>query len=145
MEIIDASRLRLRAKDKRECKTELIEARWNGGFKCPACGHKKGYWIRKRELFECANRKCKKQTSPTAGTQFHKMKSLEQLWSLFRCDGNRKAALTSGLVRERTGMSYSGGRELIQRVFEHRLSIPKRTFCSDKQSILFLVRLTRIE
>ncbi len=116
MEIIDASRLRLRAKDKKECKSELIEARWNGGFKCPACGHAKGYWLRKRELFECANRKCKKQTSPTAGTQFHRVHRIEVLWVVMAKNVSSQKDLNSGSIRMSTGLSYFSGRQMLRRL-----------------------------
>jgi hypothetical protein len=145
MEIIDASRLRLCAKDKKECKSELIEARWTGGFKCPACGHAKGYWLRKRELFECANRKCKKQTSPTAGTQFHNMKNLESAWNLLRSPESYQKLVSADLVREQTGMSYSGGKRLMRRLC-YSLKFPiKRESCVNRNSILFLARSTRIQ
>ena len=123
MEIIDASRLTFAAKSKAECRSELIEARWSGQFKCPKCAHEKGYWIRKRALFECANRNCRKQTSPTAGTQFHKTRDLQSLWLVLK-ESDVNSNVRSGFVRERTGISYSSSRKMIQKFCAYkRLSI----------------------
>jgi ISXO2-like transposase domain/Transposase zinc-ribbon domain len=53
--------------DERACAAYLADARWPDGFRCPSCGHDKG-WQLSREAFtqECAA--CGKQTSVTAGT-----------------------------------------------------------------------------
>ena len=115
MEIIDASRLNFAAKTKQECRSELLEARWNGCFKCPKCENEKAYWISTRQLYECANRNCRKQTSATAGTQLHKTRDLKSAFVvLLEIAGN--APVSSGTVRAETGISYSSGRKLIERL-----------------------------
>ena len=43
--------------------------RWPGGFLCPCCGHREHCELAGRGLYQC--NRCKKQTSPTAGTIFH--------------------------------------------------------------------------
>mgnify|MGYP003385235004 CR=1 FL=1 len=90
MEIIHYSKLALKATDRAACKRELAEARWSTGFKCVVCGGTKAYHIRTRDLFECANKKCKRQTSATAGTQFHASRQVEKIW-----DGMRACVRTA--------------------------------------------------
>ena len=114
MEIIDVSRLIFAAKTKQECNSELIEARWKGQFKCPKCAHERGYWISSRALYECANRNCRKQTSPTAGTQFHKSRDLESVWIILKST-QLETEIRGGAVRARTGVSYSSARRMIQK------------------------------
>ncbi|MBX9724897.1 MAG: transposase [Candidatus Obscuribacterales bacterium] len=91
--IVDLSGIRFLPVNVNQCRETLKKTRWSAGFVCPVCGHNKAYQLKKRNLLECANKKCKRQTSPTAGTQFHnaRPKSLENLWSIlseFRDDLN---------------------------------------------------------
>ena len=52
--------------DDDACAAWLIEMRWPDGFVCPACGHEKGWALRRKaHTFECAG--CRRQTSVTAG------------------------------------------------------------------------------
>ena len=56
--------------DDDACAAWLIEMRWPDGFVCPACGHEKGWALRRKaHTFECAG--CRRQTSVTAGTILH--------------------------------------------------------------------------
>ena len=53
--------------------------RWPGGFRCPECGHDKGWALRsKAHTFECAG--CRRQTSVTAGTILHGSKLPLTVW-----------------------------------------------------------------
>lgn len=143
MEIIDPSRLHFDAKTKDECKRDLIEARWHGQFRCPACGHKKGYWIKKRALYECANKNCRKQTSPTAGTQFHGIHKITSLWVLIWEFETNPSELSGGLVRRKTGLSYSSGRSFIKRMARF-LPISRFVKRHDLETkLLFIQRLSR--
>ena len=51
------------------CMVYLMSIRWPQGFVCPNCGGLQG-WPMARGTFFCAS--CKRQTSVTAGTIFHK-------------------------------------------------------------------------
>ena len=53
-----------------QCEAALVQLRWPKGFICPNCGHDDGYELKERRLIQCAV--CKRQTSVTAGTIFHK-------------------------------------------------------------------------
>ena len=49
-----------------QCRTALVRLRWPDGFVCPCCGHREHCVLAGRGLYQC--NRCKKQTSPTAGT-----------------------------------------------------------------------------
>ena len=57
---------------KEQCRAALVRLRWPGGFVCPCCGHREHCVLAGRGLYQC--NRCKKQTSPTAGTIFHATK-----------------------------------------------------------------------
>src|SRR4051794_13648354 len=56
--------------DEAACARWLLERRWPDGFRCPACGHDKGWELaRERLTLQCAA--CERQVSVTAGTVLH--------------------------------------------------------------------------
>ena len=55
-----------------QCRAALLRLRWPDGFVCPCCGHRGHCVLAGRGLYQC--NRCKKQTSPTAGTIFHATK-----------------------------------------------------------------------
>ena len=57
------------------CRAALVRLRWPDGFVRPSCGHRV---LAGRGLYQC--NRCKKQTSPTAGTIFHSSKLPLRLW-----------------------------------------------------------------
>ena len=63
---------------KEQCRAALVRLRWPGGFVCPWCGHREHCVLAGRGLYQC--NRCKKQTSPTAGTIFHATKLPLTLW-----------------------------------------------------------------
>ena len=50
----------------------LARLRWRGGFVCPGCGHSGHCFPTRCPVYQC--NRCKKRTSPTAGTIFHSTK-----------------------------------------------------------------------
>jgi len=65
--------------DDRACAEYLFSVRWPEGFRCPTCGHPKGWALEtKAWTFQCA--KCAKQTSVTAGTIMHGSKLALHVW-----------------------------------------------------------------
>jgi hypothetical protein len=62
------------------CRAYLFQQRWPVGFVCPRCRDVSGYEMRNRDLIECANRKCRYQTSITSGTMFHRSKLPLRKW-----------------------------------------------------------------
>ena len=61
-----------------QCRGALLRLRWPDGFVCPCCGHRGHCVLAGRGLYQC--NRCKKQTSPTAGTIFHATKLPLTLW-----------------------------------------------------------------
>src|SRR3954451_11301571 len=67
--------------DEAACARWLFEKRWPDGFRCPGCGHAKGWELgRGTLLVECA--RCHRQTSVTAGTVLHRSHLPLKLWFL---------------------------------------------------------------
>ena len=57
--------------DEAACARHLAAMRWPDGFVCPACGHDRGWELkRRRASWECAA--CGKETSVSAGTVMHR-------------------------------------------------------------------------
>jgi ribosomal protein L37AE/L43A len=52
--------------DEDACLRYLIETRWPEGFRCSTCGSDDARWLTARRVWHC--RRCRHQTSPTAGT-----------------------------------------------------------------------------
>ncbi len=68
-----------------DCHTFLVKQRWPDGFECPICGHPEAWIIHRQdrqgiELYEC--KQCRRQTSVTAGTVFHRSKVSLPVWFL---------------------------------------------------------------
>src|ERR671912_2766473 len=67
--------------DDAACARWLFERRWPQGFRCPGCGHGKGWGLgRGLLLVECA--RCRRRTSVTAGTVLHRSHLPLKLWFL---------------------------------------------------------------
>ena len=61
-----------------QCRTALVRLRWPDGFAAPAAAIGSIACWRVGGLYQC--NRCKKQTSPTAGTIFHATKLPLTLW-----------------------------------------------------------------
>ena len=61
-----------------QCRTALVRLRWPDGFVCPLLAPSGDCVLAGRGLYQC--NRCKKQTSPTAGTIFHATKLPLTLW-----------------------------------------------------------------
>lgn len=67
--------------DDEACARWLMAKRWPDGFRCPACGHDRGWELgRGVVLVECAQ--CHRQTSVTAGTVLHRSHLPLKTWFL---------------------------------------------------------------
>src|SRR5690242_18501836 len=67
--------------DDEACARWLFGKRWPDGFRCPGCGHAKGWELgRGTLLVGCA--RCHRQTSVTAGTVLHRSHLPLKLWFL---------------------------------------------------------------
>jgi ISXO2-like transposase domain/Transposase zinc-ribbon domain len=67
--------------DDEACARWLVAKRWPEGFRCPTCGHDRGWELgRGVVLVECA--RCHRQTSVTAGTVLHRSHLPLKTWFL---------------------------------------------------------------
>lgn len=64
--------------DEESCLAHLFRIRWPDGFSCPSCGHDRFSFVKSRRLYQCSA--CKRQTSVTAGTVFHKTRTPIRKW-----------------------------------------------------------------
>jgi hypothetical protein len=67
-----------RFRSESDCLDFIEKLRWPKGFICPNCSHDVGYRLEERRLMQCAV--CRRQTSITAGTLFHKTRVPLQNW-----------------------------------------------------------------
>lgn len=63
-----------------DCRAYLEKLRWPKGFRCPQCGHERGWRTGRQGLWECAV--CHRQTTVTAGTIFEGTRKPLRLWFL---------------------------------------------------------------
>ena len=63
--------------DDDACRDYLDWLRWREGWRCPACGSRRG-WLLANGRRECAE--CGRQTSVTAGTIFHHARTPLTVW-----------------------------------------------------------------
>lgn len=61
-----------------QCQAIVVAARWPRGFECPVCGGKQYCLVTTRNLYQCT--KCRRQTSPIAGTIFASTHLPLRLW-----------------------------------------------------------------
>jgi hypothetical protein len=85
------------------CLARLKELRWGANlerFRCPACGHTKGWWLPRRELVEC--RECHHQVSITAGTVFHRLRSplWKWFWAVYQLAQDKKGIAALELAKQ---------------------------------------------
>jgi transposase-like protein len=97
------------------CVEYLAGLRWPGGFVCPRCGHVTG-WPTARGTIFCQG--CRRQTSVTAGTIFHKTHLPLRCWFLamwLAC--TQKTGLSAkGLQRELGLGSYRSAWLMLQKL-----------------------------
>lgn len=96
------------------CEERIIELRWPSGFCCPKCGSKNAMRIHAKHrrdaenrvpLFEC--RDCRRQTSITSGTIFHKTQTPLTKWFLaIYLVANDKGGIAATTLERMLGVSY---------------------------------------
>lgn len=76
----DVREFRDRFDTEEACRQYLAQCRWLDGFECPRCAHHQAYFLESRGLWKC--RKCRTQTSATAGTVMHRSQQPVRMWFL---------------------------------------------------------------
>ncbi len=91
------------------CVEHLRKVRWGQNlerFACPACRHTHGWWLARRGLVECSD--CHRQTSVTAGTVFHRIRSplWKWFWAIYQLAQDKKGIAAIELAKQ-ISVSYS--------------------------------------
>ena len=89
-----------RFRTEEDCLDHLEKLRWPKGFRCPNCEHDVGYRLTSRRLIQCAV--CRRQTSLTAGTIFHKTRTplRHWFWMIFQMSHDKGGASSVRLAKQ---------------------------------------------
>ena len=87
------------------CAEEIARRRWPEGFRCPHCGHDRGWFVTTRQHYECA--RCHRQTSITAGTLFHgtRVPLHKWFWALYWA-GSDKGGISALRLSKLIGVAW---------------------------------------
>jgi transposase-like protein len=98
------------------CLQAVYEARWPRGYICPHCQHNDGYRLNSRpRTVQCVL--CKRQTSITAGTIFHRSHIPLTDWFLaIYLIAQDKGGISSSRLEHMLGISYPSAWFLNQRI-----------------------------
>ena len=99
-----------------DCFNYLVTLRWPNGFVCPKCGNSTYYMIHNHHRFQC--KKCRHQTSVTAGTVFHKLRQpLTILFMAVYLIATSKKGLSAMELRRKLGIKgYKTAWLLMQKI-----------------------------
>ena len=80
------------------CRDYLVHLRWPKGFRCPKCGHDRG-WTNRRHDIQCT--RCGRQTSLTAGTIFAGTRKSLRVWfrAMWWVSTQKTGGSAKGLMR----------------------------------------------
>jgi transposase-like protein len=103
LDVTNALEFQDRFRTEEDCLEYIRQVRWPNGFQCPNCGHDFGYEIKERRLFQCGV--CRKQTSVTAGTIFHKTRTplRKWFWMMYQMTNDKGGASSSRLAKQLGG------------------------------------------
>lgn len=97
------------------CLQAVLEARWPRGFICPRCGHNDGNRIPKRRTIQCCV--CRRQTSITSHTLFHKSRTPLVLWFLIiYFVAHDKGGASALKLSKQLGMHYTTVWFILQKI-----------------------------
>lgn len=95
-----------RFSSQESCIKAIFRYRWPAGFVCPKCNHDDGHWLTKRHVIQCTL--CRRQTSITAGTLFHKTKiPLVKWFALIYLMSQDKGGISTMRAANLLGMHYT--------------------------------------
>ena len=82
------------------CLAALETQRWPDGFACPACGQRQAIRCTPRRLWQCCA--CRRQTSVTAGTIFHKTRTplSKWFWAIYQLAQDKKGCSAMLLAKQ---------------------------------------------
>ena len=103
LEPMNAIEFQDRFQTEEDCLAYIEKMRWPQGFICPNCSHDFGYRLSQRRVIQCAV--CRKQTSVTAGTIFHKTRTplRHWFWMIFQMGQDKGGASSVRLAKQLGG------------------------------------------
>lgn len=106
LEVMSVVEFQDRFRSEADCLDFIEKLRWPKGFRCPNCDHDFGYRLHTRRLIQCAL--CRRQTSVTAGTIFHKSRTplRHWFWMIFQL-AQDKGGTSSVRMAKQLGMFQS--------------------------------------
>ncbi|HWP84171.1 MAG TPA: IS1595 family transposase [Terriglobia bacterium] len=107
-----------------KCIAYLERMRWPEGVRCPACGHDsvsrfetKARNGKKRRLYQCLDKTCRYQFSPTTGTIFHDSHlPLTKWFSAIALVCESKEPMSINQLRLKLGVQYKTASHLASRI-----------------------------
>lgn len=97
------------------CLQAIFAARWPRGFVCPRCNHNGGYRLSGRRTIQCAS--CRRQTSITSGTIFHRSHLQLRLWFLLiYFVAHDKGGASALRLSKQLGMHYATTWFIVQKI-----------------------------
>lgn len=104
-----------RYQTEENCEKRLFELRWPQGFICPNCKHQEYYFISERKLYQC--KKCRHQTSLTAGTVMHGTRTslLLWFWAIYLISTDKRG-FSALAFSKKLGLSYWKAWTMLQKI-----------------------------
>lgn len=101
--VMNVSEFMDRYASEEDCVAHLRAVRWGHDlerFVCPSCSHDRGWWLSRRQLVECCA--CHRQTSVTAGTVFHRIRSpmWKWFWAIYQLAQDKKGIAAIELSKQ---------------------------------------------
>ncbi|MBQ7859800.1 MAG: IS1595 family transposase [Faecalibacterium sp.] len=113
---LTASQFRKRFQTEADCKNYLYTVRWPKGFVCPKCGCREFSFYKCRNgIFQC--KKCRHQTSLTAGTVMHRthLPMLTWFWAIYLVATDKRGISAVQLSRQ-LEITYESAWYLLKRI-----------------------------
>ena len=106
---------RTRFATKDDCREYLFAERFPGGFAFPKCGGHEYYSLKTRHVCQC--KRCRRQTSVTAGTVMHRthLPLTVWFWAIYLCATDKRSISAKGLARQ-LELSYESAWYLLVRI-----------------------------
>jgi len=110
----------------RACERALVGWRWPEGFRCPRCGGCEARRLRTRPVYQC--RRCRRQTSVTAGTMFHgsRVPLRKWFWAILLV-ARHKTSISALQLQKDLKVAYNTAWFMLQRIrssFDESLAWP---------------------
>lgn len=104
-----------RFNSEESCLQAVFSARWPRGFVCPRCQHNGGYRLPGRRTIQCYS--CRRQSSITSGTLFHRSHLPLTIWFLLiYLIANDKGGASTMRLSKQLGLHYTTAWFAVQKI-----------------------------